>query len=203
MRGIDNPMAKADSDDSPRQTIANALHEESTIKGFGRRQHGLNGKDADLDNGGQCVVRGLYVYEDKTGLRLGANLNLYANVCEPTDDDDSRKDKYMKEIATEIVCDETRYDGEWTGSDYWSFHINIEASCHITEAEYDDDGRSQKMLERIAERLVKAINANPEVPAFEKAMCDLNNAINELHKEDFGQFDTPKQMGWVGGDGRP
>src|SRR6187551_770909 len=32
------------------------LHENQTLKGIGRRGHGLNGKDADL-NGGQIVVR--------------------------------------------------------------------------------------------------------------------------------------------------
>lgn len=42
-------LESGQDESGPCQDIAAALLEEKTIRGHGRRQHGLNGKDADLN----------------------------------------------------------------------------------------------------------------------------------------------------------
>lgn len=85
---IDNPMAGATPDDSPNQTINELLCDGTILIGYGKRGHGMNGKDADLDRIGQCLVTEL-VTEDPTGvntMRVAIRLRLYACICAPSHD---------------------------------------------------------------------------------------------------------------------
>lgn len=72
----------------PNQTINEKLCDGTILIGYGRRGHGMNGKDADLDRIGQCLVTEL-VTEDPTGadsMRVAINLRLYACICAPSYD---------------------------------------------------------------------------------------------------------------------
>lgn len=87
-KNIDNPMAGATPDDSPNQTINELLCDGTILIGYGKRGHGMNGRDADLDRIGQCLVTEL-VTEDPVGadtMRVAINLRLYASICAPSHD---------------------------------------------------------------------------------------------------------------------
>jgi hypothetical protein len=86
MRNIDNPMASATPDDSPNQTINSLLCDGTILIGYGKPGHGMNGKHADLDRVGQCLVKNL-VTVDPVGaatMRVDIHLHLYACVCAPS-----------------------------------------------------------------------------------------------------------------------
>lgn len=75
-------------DDAPNQTINELLCDGTILIGYGKRGHGMNGKDADLDRIGQCLVTEL-VTEDPVGadtMRVAINLRLYACICAPSHD---------------------------------------------------------------------------------------------------------------------
>ena len=75
-------------DDAPNQTINELLCDGTILIGYGKRGHGMNGKDADLDRIGQCLVTEL-VTEDPVGadtMRVAINLRLYACICAPSRD---------------------------------------------------------------------------------------------------------------------
>jgi hypothetical protein len=102
---IDNPWAQDTPDDTPNQTINEKLCDGTVLIGYGKRGHGMNGKDADLDRIGQCVVRQL-VTEDPIGsdtLRIAIHLRLYACICAPSyggiafEDQRNRWDPELKE----------------------------------------------------------------------------------------------------------
>jgi hypothetical protein len=46
-------------DKAPQQTINEKLCDGTILIGYGKRGHGMNGKDADLDRIGQCLVTSL------------------------------------------------------------------------------------------------------------------------------------------------
>ena len=86
MSKLDNPMAGATPDDAPKQTINEQLCDGTILIGYGRRGHGMNGKDADLDRIGQCLVTEL-VTEDPVGassMRVAIEMRLYASICAPS-----------------------------------------------------------------------------------------------------------------------
>ncbi len=81
-------MAGATPDDAPKQTINEKLCDGTILIGYGKRGHGMNGKDADLDRIGQCCVTQL-VTEDPVGadtMRVAIHLRLYASICAPSYD---------------------------------------------------------------------------------------------------------------------
>jgi len=173
IRGLDQWLTEA-PECGPEQTIAAALHNDRTIKGYGRRQHGLCGKDADLDEGGQIVIKSLEVVDPlrAENLRLDAEVYCYANICEPDDPE-------RRETAEEIVCTWNDYPGEWTGSDYWTFHHWAKVSVDVTVDEVDEaEGiAAECIFDIVAERLHTAITKHPEVIAFQSSMCALRAAI--------------------------
>lgn len=81
-------MAKADPDDSPNQTINRLLCDGTILIGYGKRGHGMNGKDADLDRVGQCLLTSLEtvdpVHADNMGVLI--NLRLYVTISAPSYD---------------------------------------------------------------------------------------------------------------------
>lgn len=81
-------MAGATPDDSPNQTIDELLCDGTILIGYGKRGHGMNGKDADLDRIGQCLVTELAT-EDPVGaatMRVAIHLRLYVSICAPSHD---------------------------------------------------------------------------------------------------------------------
>lgn len=74
------------STDGPKQTINSKLCDGTILIGYGKRGHGMNGKDADLDRVGQCLVTSLETVDPIGGkdMRVDINLRLYASVCAPS-----------------------------------------------------------------------------------------------------------------------
>lgn len=196
MRGYDQwKTASPYDDDEPAQTINEKLCDGTILIGYGKPGHGMNGKDADLDRHGQCLVKELRTV-DPVGadtMRVDIHLHLYADVCEPyiewTGDIPENVAEGMSEeamdIATEIVCDCWEYEGEWTGSDYWCFWTDVVLSVRLEVEEYEEiEAGYEPTLQAIAQRIANAIyEGNEETKKFEKTMASLNDAINELgHK---------------------
>lgn len=194
MRGYDTWKTGC-PDDTPKQTIHEKLCDGTILIGYGRAGHGMNGKDADLDSCGQCLVKQLVtvdpLHADK--MRIDIHLHLYANVCEPYVEQkdgeteeayETRREKLM-EVATEIVCGEVRYNGEWTGSDYWCFKTDAVLSVPLSVQEYEwIESGHDKILKRVANRICKAIyKGNDETRTFEKSMKYMNKAIDSLSKD--------------------
>lgn len=70
----------------PNQTINEKLCDGTILIGYGKPGHGMNGKHADLDRIGQCLVTQL-VTEDPVGadsMRVAIHLRLYASICSPS-----------------------------------------------------------------------------------------------------------------------
>ena len=147
----------------------------------------MNGKDADLDYGGQQLVTSLEV-ADPTGadtMKIVINLRLYASICEPIlETEDEAKQEEATDAAEFLVCDETQYNGEWSGSDYWQFHTDVTTSVPLTVDEYEsiEDGDAEA-LDGVAQRIAKACASNEEVHAFEQSMGNLAKAVDEIHKQ--------------------
>lgn len=166
-----------DGSDTELYKFAQAILQEIETN-YGRKNHGLFGKDADLDPGGQLKVKEIRVLDlvKRTNLVVRAEVYQYANICTPTDDNEKRQEA-LQEHAQFLIEDFTQYEGEWTGSDYWCFSrkANIETECTVDELE-------ENQVKKVAERLVKAIQSNAQVKEFCLAVTDLYNDINNLHK---------------------
>lgn len=117
----------------PDDDRAVQLDQNKTLIGYGRQGHGLNGKDADLDYGGQLVVNSAWWIE--TG-KIEVDATAYASICHASRDEfasEGEFDTYMDE-ATEIVCG-SNYEGSYDG-DYWVLTFPISLRL---ELEWDDD----------------------------------------------------------------
>jgi len=70
----------------PNQTIKDKLCDGTILIGYGKRGHGMNGKDADLDRIGQCCVTSLETVDPigATDMRVDIHLRLYASICAPS-----------------------------------------------------------------------------------------------------------------------
>lgn len=68
------------------QTINDKLCDGTILIGYGKRGHGMNGRDADLDRIGQCLVKSLTTIapEGCDHYKVLINLRLYASICAPT-----------------------------------------------------------------------------------------------------------------------
>ena len=99
---IESPYYLSDqySDDAPKQTIHEKLCDGTILIGYGKPGHGMNGKDADLDRVGQCLVKKL-ITEDPIGaenMRVAIHLRLYATICAPCYEN---VDYYMEKMSAE------------------------------------------------------------------------------------------------------
>lgn len=158
------------------QTIAEHLLNGRTIRGYGKAGHGMNGKDADLDFCGQCVIEDIVIV-DPVGsdtMFIELHINRYASICTPTDDDETREEA-LQECAESIVCDAWEYKGEWTGSDYWSFSYYEVIRVPLFVEEYEDPN-----FDSLADRCAAAVEYSPKGKEFEQFAIDLNKAIDEL-----------------------
>lgn len=169
----DNPESECTN-----QEIAIALLDEKVIKGYGRKCCGMNGKNADLDPQGQCVVDQIAIIDPVKSdtLFIEMYLNRYVSVCMPTDDDEERE-KVLQECAENIILMADEYSGEWTGSDYWNFNFTEVLRVPLTVEEYDNPD-----LIALAERCADAIYSSEEGKQFEDFAETLNEAIDSLHK---------------------
>lgn len=142
---------------------------KAAFAGYGRRNGAaieLNGKNADLDRGGQINVE--IVELDDDGY-MHADVDCYANICAP---EDERK----ADIATELVCECTEFPGEWSGSDYWTFHVpefRIRIAAPAVQGTEDD-------APLWAQALHDAIRAHASVKQFDERMGKLHDDIEAI-----------------------
>lgn len=175
-------------ENEPMQTINEKLCDGTILIGYGKVGHGMNGKDADLDSGGQCLLKELVTVDPlhAKSMRIDLVLHQYASVCEPyTDEMDEEDAEQANELAQEVVCTWNEYSGDWTGGDYWQFRNDLTVSVNLSVEEYDaiEDG-CEKTLKLIGDRLSDKIFKGKEVLPFEENMSKLNNAISAITKED-------------------
>ena len=159
----------------------------------------MNGRDADLDHGGQMHLKSLQVV-DPTGkdkMRVLMELYLYASICEPNlpfqdnhygEDGQltpfaQMKEEEAMEQACHLVKAEFDYSGEWTGSDYWTFSHTVKTFVEISVDEYAAvDNGSEETLQAIAQRLMTELRSNQEVKDFEHAMEQLAKRVARIAK---------------------
>lgn len=149
-----------------------ALHEDGTLKGYGRRQHGLNGKDGDLDETGQNQVETAWWFADG---HIEIKGTRYADVCPPLCCQNNRNDECW-DVAQEMVAD-LPYEGEWS-DDYWYLgeKYNLEVQCN-----WNDDETDEQNIARATEAAFDVINTNSA--EFEQAISTLHKQLDELGKE--------------------
>ena len=68
------------------QTINDKLCDGTILIGYGKPGHGMNGKNADLDPVGQCLVKSLETVDsvDAKNMKVLIHLHIYATVCAPS-----------------------------------------------------------------------------------------------------------------------
>lgn len=177
MKTLTNHIGDNPDNECTNQDIAIALLDEKVIKGFGRKCCGMNGKHADLDPSGQCVVDQIAIIDPvgEDTLFIELYLNRYVNICIPTDEDQERE-KLLQECAESIILLADKYSGEWTGSDYWNFNYTEVIRVPLTVEEYENPN-----LFLLADRCAEAIYKSKEGNEFEEFAEDLNEAIDCLH----------------------
>jgi hypothetical protein len=137
------------------------LVEDRTIKGYGKRGHGLNGKDADLTPHGQLAVLEAFWFEDGT---VRAKANAYATYCpdeERLDDDD-----YMALCHAVVICAPGTV--EWSGDDWCG---GEEVTVEFT-LDWDDNLDDDANIAAACRALYDA---------FEKANEDFETAVAAVH----------------------
>lgn len=72
--------------DEIEQTINDKLCDGTILIGYGKCGHGMNGKDADLDSVGQCLVKSLETVDPigAEDMKVLIHLHIYATVCTPS-----------------------------------------------------------------------------------------------------------------------
>jgi len=89
---IENPYYLSDPSDYREELeetyriLNERVRQDRALRGYGRGDHGMNGKDADLDEFGQCVVTELVplASTNSADLRIEIKLRLYATICSPS-----------------------------------------------------------------------------------------------------------------------
>lgn len=114
-----DPMVPYNQTDEPID-----LTENKTLKGCGRRGHGLNGKDADLDYGGQNVVNSARWFAED---HIEIEGRRYAAIVPREDWIEEQLDS-----AQELVMGCDRAGSEWDG-DYWVFSENYRSRRTLLE----------------------------------------------------------------------
>lgn len=137
---------------------------DSIIRGYGKPGHGMNGKDADLDRVGQCVVNKAEcrLKDDDGTPVVDLHLRLYASICAPCYgnldhyrsimpyeverqlkaaididlDDDDALIKLLREQAEVIVrgMDPETGDFMWDGDGSWDGGVDVVLECALNPA---------------------------------------------------------------------
>jgi len=139
------------------------LDEDRTLKGYGKRGHGLCGKDADLSEEGQVVVENATWTED--GI-VKCDVECYAALCP-----DEGWSSEQKDSAQETVIGSGQ-NGEWDG-DYW-------VMTYSTQIRYESELEDEDAV--IAE-LYDKIFEDPGVKSFRQEMKGCNDVFTEIGKE--------------------
>src|SRR5262252_58357 len=163
------------------------LRDEKTLKGgYGRRQHGLNGKDADLD-GGQIVIESAWWFED----HVHVEGHCYGVVCAPDTQAEEHPEhaETLQQMALAIVCDHTRYSGEWDG-DYWVFSDHFSLRIPIPARIYDyvkHETQLKHVLRLTAIACYK--HARPFEQKMTRMIREIDNLWNDLqiHLKEMGK----------------
>jgi len=156
-----NEYLDADRHNDTEQPVQ--LHDDKTLISIGKRGHGLNGKNADLDSIGQNVVNEAWWFANGT---IQVSGERYANICPP-------EDESKQEDAQGIIWG-TDYPGEWS-DDYWTMSekYSLTVPCEWNDAETDEQNTS-----RAVETTLVAISKDSL--AFETEMASLNRMMGEL-----------------------
>lgn len=180
MKTHSNHIADNPDFNNVNQFIAQQLLNGKSIRGYGKSQHGMNGKDADLDSEGQCVIEEIVITDPVNSETMFVELHVYryVSICTPTDEDEKREEA-LQAYAEFIVMDANAYSGEWTGSDYWSYSMNEVIRVPLSVEEYEN---ADENLDTLAERCATAVYNSTEGKTFEKFAADLNKAIDDLHE---------------------
>ena len=156
------------------------------LKRMGKVGHGLCGKDADLDYGGQIVVESCYWFEDDM---IKAVVTPYATICEPAQGDDESDTDYdiRRSEYSETVMNWSDYPGEWTG-DEWVFHMKTQRSTHpfgthgfevVKYYEWEDDLTNDENEQAATEAIYRAIFSNQQIKDFQQSMMKLAQAAED------------------------
>jgi hypothetical protein len=86
------------------QTINDKLCDGTILIGYGKPGHGMNGKNADLDPVGQCLVKSLETVDSvgAENMKVLIYLHIYATVCAPS------SEGMNLEAVKENACPELR-----------------------------------------------------------------------------------------------
>lgn len=142
------------------------LHEGGTIKGYGKRQHGLNGKDADLDYAGQNWVDEAWWFSD----RIEISGYRYSTIC-PPEDDEYGNPIMLPDVQAEIVCG-SGYPGEWTG-DEWCMRDDYNLTVPF---DWQDNLGDEENIASACTAAVAAIEKDSV--NFEREMTYINKALS-------------------------
>ena len=140
-----------------------------TIRGYGRSQHGLNGKDADLNYGGQNKVKSAWWFESG---KIQVDGTRYASIV-PNDEvgDD------LLDIGAELVAG-CGYAGEWDG-DYWVVSEDYSLTLQL---DWNNDLTDERNIEAACQFTVDAISKDSH--AFETAMAELAKDVEKATATD-------------------
>ena len=142
------------------------------LQAYGRKGHGLCGKDADLNYGGQIVVKEAHIDMDDFARAV---IRPYAAIVPAEYDEDRFKSEDQHEAymddATEIIssCGYRCPDG-WDG-DYWTFTMGDKT----VSVEYDEECDTDESIEAVVLKLYHAIFAY--CADFQKEMTEVQKLI--------------------------
>ena len=149
-----DPSAPYNQDEQPVM-----LNEGKTLPGYGSADEGLNGKDGDLHETGQCAIEEAWWF----GESIRCVLTCYATIC-PPEDETKDAQPYVSDLP---------FSGEWTGDD-WSITTGEIVIEFPTEAETEEQAQ---------EELLAAINTDPTVQNFEVEIGGLNRMLDAWYNE--------------------
>lgn len=160
------------------------------LKNLGRRQHGLCGKDADLDYGGQIKVESAYYYETNTHCYIEAKVRPYASICHGEEYDfDSEEDfEVYIDLMTEIVC-MSGWPGDYDG-DYWV--ISMGEQTITLEWKEEEPPQTEEEKGKATRSLYDAIFKH--CAGFQNDMTNLLKSMSvEKYKKEMGYHTTKKE----------
>lgn len=142
------------------------LDEDKCLKGYGKPSHGLCGKDADLDAGGQIVVTEAFWIEDDT---VTAKVGCYATLAPGEEWTEEQNDSAQETILG------SGYPGEWTGDDWI---LTYDTSFKYTTKRKTEEG--------VIAELYRKIMADKGIKGFREEMAGCSAVFNEIDDQPEG-----------------
>jgi len=143
------------------------------LEAMGKRGHGLCGKDADLDYGGQIKVLEAWWFESGS---IEASLSVYASIV-PNEQGDNETDEDYEaytNVCQECVCG-VGYSGYWDG-DYWVMSLEEPYTLEI-QHDWDDDKTDEENVSSAVSEIYEAIFKDPAIVQFQAEMTYLSKAM--------------------------